>query len=361
MWKKCGRAAALFVTPVTSVLLLPGQEVGAEEVSLVSVCLKKHPDWCQGVRQHVSTSAAWPRLQEPWLPCFPVILVGAGFRGGGEAPVLLASPWGVTSKQPQVSSPSHHQHHKGRQPQDQPSRGCAVSLWQCTVHRGLQGSPPEARSPGCRELASSPAQGHRRPAPSPCAHTFQLRLKCRGLSPEPGRGPMCRKQQPAGWVTFEEGEHGPCECRKTGSPHSGAVGRGLGCDPRSRGAWCVQGQEAGLREPARGPANALWDSEPPGCGRVALRFVSQAALLAVAWTFALFLWPAQGRAQGLASSPPLRVFTALPGRPRQCSAAAGGLDQRNQEETAFLCPVLKAGVEGLLPAPAPAHGAAARS
>lgn len=214
-------------------------------MSLVSVCLKKHPDWCQGVRQHVSTSAAWPRLQEPWLPCFPVILVGAGFRGGGEAPVLLASPWGVTSKQPQVSSPPRHQHHKGRQPQDQPSRGCAVSLWQCTVHRGLQGSPPEARSPGCRELASSPAQGHRRPAPSPCAHTFQLRLKCRGLSPEPGRGPMCRKQQPAGWVTFEEGEHGPCECRKAGSPHSGAVGRGLGCDPRSRGAWCVQGHEAG--------------------------------------------------------------------------------------------------------------------
>lgn len=107
-------------------------------------------------------------------------------RGG---PNSVGLPLGVTSKQPQVSSPPRHQHHKGRQPQDQPPRGCAVSLWRCTVHRGLQGSPPEVRSPGCCELASSPTGVLLLP---PGAHTFQLRPKCWGLSPEPGRAPCAR-------------------------------------------------------------------------------------------------------------------------------------------------------------------------
>lgn len=222
-------------------------------MSLVSVCLKKHPDWCQCVRQDVRTSVAWPRLQEPWLPCFPVILVGAGFRGGGEAPVLLASPWGVTSKQPQVSSPSRHQHHKGRQPQDQPSRGCAVSLWQCSVHRGLQGSPPEARSPGCRGLASSPAQGHRRPAPYTCAHTFQLRLKCPGLSPEPGRAPCAGNNSQQAGSPLRRASTAPVSAARLGVHTVAPWGGGLVVilDPVAPGACRVT--KPGSGDPARGP------------------------------------------------------------------------------------------------------------
>lgn len=269
----------------------------------------------------VRTSVAWPWLQEPWLPCFPVILVRAGFRGG--------LPQGVTSRQPQVSSPPRHQHHRGRQPQDQPSRRCAASL-----------------RPGHLDAVSWPLPRHRRPAPSPGAHTFQ--------SPEPAGAPgaraasLCRKagnnSQRAGSPLKRRASTAPVSAAELGVHTMAPWGGGLGCDPRSRGACACKVTKPGLGDPALGPGvDALWD--PPGCGRVALRFVSQA--------FCLLLLGRLSFSSGLrraVSVSALRSQEDLGG----AQQLQGVWTREVRRKRAFLCPALKAGVTGLLPAPA--HG-----
>lgn len=107
--------------------------VGAEETSSVSVCLKKPSDRCQRVRQDVSglalaagalASVLSSDLGKGWVPRRP--------PPGGD---LQTAPGFLTS------TPSASQ--RATAP------GPAIEEMCCL---------PEARSPGCSELASSPAQ-----------------------------------------------------------------------------------------------------------------------------------------------------------------------------------------------------------